>query len=107
MIIISIVKLIAMYNPLTLGTIVAAIILIGGQSLLGGIHPVKDIATMYLIEMNNLLAENHLIGGNEMIVDLLRPVLIPAIIVQRTETTLNGLTGSVIDLLKLLVSLLI
>jgi hypothetical protein len=105
MIIISVVKLVAIYNRLTLVMNVAAITLIGGRSLLGGIHPVEDVATTYLIVTNQLLGGNHLIGGNATIVDLLLPAMIPVIIVQGTGIMLNGPTGNVTDLLKLPVSL--
>ena len=105
MIIISVVKLVAISNRLTLVMNVAAITLIGGRSLLGGIHPVEDVATTYLIVTNQLLGGNHLIGGNATIVDLLLPAMIPVIIVQGNGIILNGPTGNVTDLLKLPVSL--
>jgi hypothetical protein len=82
---------------------VVEIRLLGGISLLGGTPHIEDVATMYLIEMTQLLGGQHLLGGNAVTVDRLRPATTLVNLDLVIVTRLSGQIGNAIAPCKPLV----
>jgi len=82
---------------------VVEIHLLGGISLLGGTPHIADVATMYLTEMTQLLGGQHLLGGNAVTVDRLRPATTLVNLDLVIVTRLSGQIGNAIAPCKLLV----